>query len=414
VSKTAVYGDVEYDSLWYGRAALRGRNHRLVRRVLLLCTGFLLLLGAPATGPAQGPGVGALKEKSATLAARSREAVVQLYALESRLQQARGDLARIDARAASLVRQQDSARRRHRAAQRTMAVAQFRLGRQLRILYEQEGPDPIAILLGATSLDEAIEGLESISRTARATEGVIEQARSARRLIALTQRQLAAQVRRTQAIRATVAATAADLEQARAERTAYLGQLRQEQQLTARQISSLEQRAQEAQQRAQLVTQQAVAAQPSAQQPSAQQPTDQQTSTQETAPATPAPPTETFAIATTAGPSEPPPPPVESVTQGEPSGPTTTGAPRPGGTMNVYATGYCLKGTTATGLPVGPGIVAVDPTVIPLGTRMTIPGYGEGVAADTGGGVTGARIDVWIASCAEARKFTRTVTITFQ
>jgi 3D (Asp-Asp-Asp) domain-containing protein len=82
--------------------------------------------------------------------------------------------------------------------------------------------------------------------------------------------------------------------------------------------------------------------------------------------------------------------------------------------MSVYATGYCLKGTTATGLPVGPGIVAVDPTVIPLGTRMTIPGYGEGVAADTGGGVSGARIDVWIASCAEAKKFTRTVTITFQ
>jgi 3D (Asp-Asp-Asp) domain-containing protein len=81
--------------------------------------------------------------------------------------------------------------------------------------------------------------------------------------------------------------------------------------------------------------------------------------------------------------------------------------------MSVLATGYCLKGTTATGLPVGPGIVAVDPTVIPLGTRMTIPGYGEGVAADTGNGINGARIDVWIASCAEAIKFARTVTITF-
>ena len=183
---------------------MRGRNHRLVRRVLLLCTGLLLLLGAPATGPAQGPGVGALKEKSAALAARSREAVIQLYALESRLQQARGDLARIDARAAALAQQQDFARRRHQAAQRTMAVAQFRLGRQLRILYEQDEPDPIAVLLGATSLDEAIEGLESISRTARATEGVIKQTRSARRLIARTQRALAVQVGRTRAIRATL------------------------------------------------------------------------------------------------------------------------------------------------------------------------------------------------------------------
>ena len=81
--------------------------------------------------------------------------------------------------------------------------------------------------------------------------------------------------------------------------------------------------------------------------------------------------------------------------------------------MTVYATGYCLKGTTATGLPVGPGIVAVEPPVIPLGTRMTIPGYGEGVAADTGGSIRGTRIDVWIKSCAEAGLFNRTVTITF-
>ena len=81
--------------------------------------------------------------------------------------------------------------------------------------------------------------------------------------------------------------------------------------------------------------------------------------------------------------------------------------------MSVLVTGYCLTGKTATGLPVGPGIVAVDPGVIPLGTRMTIPGYGEGVAADVGGGIKGARIDVWIASCSDAASFTRTVTITF-
>jgi len=81
--------------------------------------------------------------------------------------------------------------------------------------------------------------------------------------------------------------------------------------------------------------------------------------------------------------------------------------------MTVDATGYCLKGSTATGLPVGPGIVATDPSVIPLGTRMTIPGYGEGVAADTGGGVQGARIDVWFKSCSDAAAFGGMVTITF-
>jgi 3D (Asp-Asp-Asp) domain-containing protein len=77
------------------------------------------------------------------------------------------------------------------------------------------------------------------------------------------------------------------------------------------------------------------------------------------------------------------------------------------------ATGYAMQGRTATGAPTGWGVVAVDPSVIPLGTRMTIPGYGEGVAADTGSGIQGRMIDVWIKSCAAAAAFGRTVTITF-
>ena len=51
-------------------------------------------------------------------------------------------------------------------------------------------------------------------------------------------------------------------------------------------------------------------------------------------------------------------------------------------------------GRTATGVLVTYGVVAVDPNVIPLGTRMFIPGYGYGVAADTGGAVKGYIIDL--------------------
>ena len=61
-----------------------------------------------------------------------------------------------------------------------------------------------------------------------------------------------------------------------------------------------------------------------------------------------------------------------------------------------------MRGRTATGLPTAPGVVAVDPSVIPLGTRMTIPGYGEAIAADTGGAVHGNTIDLWFASTAQA------------
>jgi len=73
--------------------------------------------------------------------------------------------------------------------------------------------------------------------------------------------------------------------------------------------------------------------------------------------------------------------------------------------MNVYATWYSPAssgkspssssyGMTSTGVEVTKGIVAVDPSVIPYGTRMYIPGYGMGVAADCGGAVKGNIIDL--------------------
>ncbi len=73
--------------------------------------------------------------------------------------------------------------------------------------------------------------------------------------------------------------------------------------------------------------------------------------------------------------------------------------------INVYATYYTpassgrspndpAYGRTATGVLVTYGVVAVDPKVIPLGTRMFIPGYGYAVAADTGGAVKGYIIDL--------------------
>ena len=84
-----------------------------------------------------------------------------------------------------------------------------------------------------------------------------------------------------------------------------------------------------------------------------------------------------------------------------------------GSQTTLSSTGYCLAGTTATGIPVGWGVAAVDPHVIPLGTHMTIPGYGEAVAADTGSAVRGASIDLWFPSLAQARAWgRRTVTVT--
>ncbi len=77
-------------------------------------------------------------------------------------------------------------------------------------------------------------------------------------------------------------------------------------------------------------------------------------------------------------------------------------SPRTGRQLTVKAYAYALRGTTATGIRVAPGVIAVDPRVIPLGTRLYVPGYGEGIAADTGGDIKGNTIDVWMSSAQAA------------
>lgn len=73
----------------------------------------------------------------------------------------------------------------------------------------------------------------------------------------------------------------------------------------------------------------------------------------------------------------------------------------------AYAPGAGAGYRTATGRRAGRGVVAVDPSVIPLGTRLYIPGYGYGVAADTGGAIKGHRIDVCFDTAAEAIRWGR-------
>ena len=86
----------------------------------------------------------------------------------------------------------------------------------------------------------------------------------------------------------------------------------------------------------------------------------------------------------------------------------------PCSTLAVSATAYSLPGHTASGLPVGEGICATDPRVIPLGTRFDVPGYGSCVAADTGSSVIGARIDIWMPDAQASVYGRQTITITFR
>lgn len=91
---------------------------------------------------------------------------------------------------------------------------------------------------------------------------------------------------------------------------------------------------------------------------------------------------------------------------------TSRGNVRYSKVLKMNATAYTASdgngdGITASGIPATRGIVAVDPEVIPLGTRLYIPGYGEALAADTGGAIQGNRIDLVVDSYGEAMNFGR-------
>jgi 3D (Asp-Asp-Asp) domain-containing protein len=267
--------------------------------------------------------------------------------LGTRLEQTQAALVRFRARTQTIAAERAEATHSLQLARRTLAVSQERLSDRLLVLYEQGDTDPMAVLLGAKSIDEAISGLENLHRIAGQDVRVIDQARAARGRLIRSTRRLAAQEAQARRAEEATAASLAALQAARREREAMLASLAAKRSSNSSTISTLESQARGL-----------AAAQPS-----------------------------------TARPTTPP----------------AAG----GRSITVTATGYALTGTTATGVSVAYGIVAVDPSVIPLGTRMTVPGYGEGVAADTGGAIKGARIDLWFPTRAEALAWgTRTVTIT--
>jgi len=328
-----------------------GRESRLAFGLALLVA---LLLSASLAGAQN---TTTLRQHQRALATKSRSALLGLYALDSRLTQAHAELASIHARVTALRAERLQIQLQAKIVSRNLRHSQQLLGAHLRTLYEEGEPNALAILLGADSLDDAVTRLNELEQSSNQSEAAVTDTRRGREQLTQLADTLAAQTRAAEALEARARATAASLEQARASRIAYLASLARERKLTTRQISRLDTRARRVVEHAQTIQGRSEAA-------------------------------------------------------GHAPTPTAPPAAAPG-SITVTATGYSLPGHTSTGLPVGYGVVAVDPSVIPLGTKLTIPGYGEGVAADTGSAVTGYMIDLWFPTLADALAWgRRTVTIT--
>lgn len=114
------------------------------------------------------------------------------------------------------------------------------------------------------------------------------------------------------------------------------------------------------------------------------------------------------------GTKEPEKPKQELVTLSDEKNTSSSSSGADGETIYMNATAYSANcngcsGITATGINLNANpntkVIAVDPSVIPLGTKVWVEGYGEAIAGDTGGAIKGNKIDVHVPTSAEASRY---------
>jgi 3D (Asp-Asp-Asp) domain-containing protein len=327
------------------------------RRLLGIAAAGTAALPLATAALAQAPSAQRLRTDQSSLATKQRAAVLELYSLDARTSAADSRLAALERQEQTLRAERTRLRHELRLAGRNAVVAQRRLAARVRSLYDRGATSELDLIFGAQSLAEALNELDNLDSVTGVDRAILLQVRAARRHELHLRSRLVLRERRLAGAVAHAAAAARSLAAIRAEREAYVLDVERRQALDAQRLTAIDATARAAEAKARALTR----------------------STPAATVATPVAPREVQAAA---------------------------------GTVSVVATGYCLKGSTATGVPVGWGVAAVDPGVIPLGTHLTIPGYGAAVAADTGGAVTGARIDLWFPTCAQAGGWgTRSVTI---
>jgi 3D (Asp-Asp-Asp) domain-containing protein/chaperonin cofactor prefoldin len=332
--------------------------------MLASCAAALAGIALPSavTGAPGGKHAASLRAHQTQLAQRSHDALLELYSIETRLERARARISALDQQETRLKHKLAALKTSLRLARRTIAVTQRNLADRARALYESGNlNDPIAIMLGAVSIDDAVTRLENMEQITTQENATLRQAREAQSKFLSLKTSLERRTTALERLRYSARVSVGSLEAARAAKASTIHRLSSQRALTGRQLANLSKQATTA-----AVTSIKVSAPSGA------------SHTSRTAPQ-------------------------------QPSGGSITA----GRKLTVSSTCYCLTGGTASGLPVGPGIIATDPSVIPLGTRVFVPGYGNAVAADTGSAVKGLDIDLWVASCAQASAYgRRTVTIT--
>src|ERR671929_331800 len=165
-------------------AVLRCRSvtprHRLLPVPVTVLLGVLLSVSLPGSGgadsaPALLQRAHDLRAANTSLAARTHAALLGLYSLDAQLARAQARLDALTAQAEAVRRERVLTAKRLRIARHDVAAAEAQLGARLRQLYEQGDTDPLAVLLGAQSLDAALAGLDALERSASLDRQVVEE-----------------------------------------------------------------------------------------------------------------------------------------------------------------------------------------------------------------------------------------------
>ena len=303
-------------------------------------------------------------QASAATGPRERAALLDLFTTDAALARARAQAS--DARLHLTRVQSDlrSVRARLGVARSNQRATQRALAQRLNEIYRARPLDTLGVLLAARTWSDINEGLDLLDRLSRSDSSLVRSARHWEVTLKGRSRTLHLAEGRAQEQQRAWAARVAELKLADNAQRSLIARLRRQK---VKAVTALAAQAERAVTRAQTV----VRPQPHG-------------GGSDTAPA----------------PALPAAPPRPSLA--------------PGTTLSVSSTAYSLPGHTASGLPVGQGICATDPRVIPLGTRFEIPGYGPCVAADTGSAVIGATIDIWMADAPASAYGRQTITITFR
>jgi hypothetical protein len=145
------------------RASCPSRPARVALAGLAVVISLLASGGARADDPASQ--ADALRANSTGLAAKSHQVLLRLYSLQSRLAQSAQRLEALEKRSAKLEEAQASAKSQLTIARESMTAAHSQLGERLRQLYIEGDVDPLAVLLGAESLDDALAASQSRTST---------------------------------------------------------------------------------------------------------------------------------------------------------------------------------------------------------------------------------------------------------